>query len=97
MGAGSMLAFDARTPANLGCSKWLDRHDSNLERWRVPRAETFPARARFKFDDGRLRGVRLAATIPLGIPGGRGLSAAFVLEADIRAVLRKGALEAVGG
>ena len=54
--------------------------------------------ARLKFGDGRVGGVKRAAEIKVcGIPGRRGAVAAFVLDADIPALLREGALEALGG
>ena len=61
------------------------------------RVSTYPAGARFKFGDGRLGGVRLAADLPLVIAGTKGEFTAFALEADIPALFRKGVLEALRG
>ena len=56
-----------------------------------------PARARSNWGDGSLGRVQFAADVPAGIAGGRGRFAALFLEAGIPALLRKGAVEAVGG
>ena len=52
---------------------------------------------KFRSGDGRLGEVRQAAGIPVGIAGNRGRFTAFALGADISALLRKGAAEALGG
>ena len=57
----------------------------------------YPAMARFKFGGGRIGEVKYAADIKVGFAGCRGVSTAFVLEADIPALLRTGALGALGG
>ena len=62
----------------------------------LPRVSTYPAQARFEFGDGRMGDVRFAANITVGIAGAEGNFTAFVLDADIPASLRKGALEALG-
>ena len=66
-------------------------------RWGVQGAETYPAYARLKFRDGHLGEVRRAADISDGIAGNRGKFTASVLEAYAPAMLREGALEALGG
>ena len=53
----------------------------------LPRVLTFLSRARFKFVGGRIGEVRLAADIT------EGNLAACLLDADIPALLRNGALE----
>ena len=95
--AGSVVVLDPGAAANLGCFKWLGRHNSFSERWGVPRAEASPACATFEFGDGPLEGVRCAADIPVGVAGGRGGFAAFALEAVIPACLCEGSSEAAGG
>ena len=62
-----------------------------------PKAAPYPAMARFKFGDGRLGEVRHAADIEVGIARRRGALAAFVLGTGLPALLRNGALEALGG
>ena len=57
----------------------------------------YPAMARFKFGGGRIGEVKYAADIKVGFAGCRGVSTALVLEADIPALLRTGALGALGG
>ena len=54
---------------------------------------TYPADATFKFGDGRTGEVCHAADIAVGVAGVKGMSAAFVLDSDIPALLSKGALE----
>ena len=51
---------------------------------------------RFKFSNGPLGEVRFAAGIPVGTASCGGKSTAFAPEADIPALLREGALEALG-
>ena len=81
MEADCVVVLDASAPANL---IWrIGRHTSISERRGVPRAETYPACARFKFGDGRLEEVRYAAGIPAGIAGGPEKFAAFALGAEI--------------
>ena len=63
----------------------------------LPRAPTYPAQARFKFGNGRLGGVRFVADITVGVAGATRNFAAFVLDADIPAVLHRGASESLGG
>ena len=91
MTAGSVAALDPCAKGNSACFKWLDHHAPILERGGVPRAEIYPACARFKFGDVSLDEVRCAADIPAGPVGGRGESTAFALAADIPALSRKGA------
>ena len=97
MGADSVVGLRTRAAASLVCFKWLKRQSSIVERRGVPRAETFPARARSEFGGGRLGEVRCAADNPAGIVGCRGEFAACVLEADIPPLAREGALGALGG
>ena len=75
----------------------MERHNKVSARWGAHRAETYPACARFKFGDGRLREIHCAADSLAGIAGSRGEFTAFALEADIIALFRKGALAAQGG
>ena len=56
----------------------------------------YPSAARFKFGDGRIGEVQYAANITVGIAGRKGAFTAFVMDAEIPALLRKGALEALG-
>ena len=63
----------------------------------IPQVSTYPTSARSKFGDRRLGNVRHAADINVGIAGRRGAFAAFALEANLPALLRGGALEALGG
>ena len=62
-----------------------------------PHISTQPAQARFKFGDGRMGDVEIAADITAGIAGPKGAFTDFALDAEIPALLRKGALEALRG
>ena len=84
-------------PANPVCYKWLGRRNNILVLWGGPRAETYPACARFKFGRGRFGEVRCAAGIPVRIAGNRGKIAALAPNAGIPALLPERGLEAVGG
>ena len=55
------------------------------------RVQTYPAQARFQFGGGRMRDVRIAADVTEGIAGATGNLMAFVSDAEIPALLRKGA------
>ena len=93
----SAVVLDTGARANLVRFSWLQRHNRILERRGIPRVTTYPSQARFRFVYGRLGEVRYAADIPVGIAGNTGMFTASVLEADIPALLRKGAMEALGG
>ena len=73
--------------ANLACFKRLDRRSSVLKEFGVLPAQQYPARARFEFGEGRLIEVRYAIDVPAGTDGGRGKFTAFLMGADIPALL----------
>ena len=62
----------------------------------MEKVHLYPSAARFKFGDGRIGEVQYAANISVGIAGRKGTFTAFVMDAEIPALLRKGALEALG-
>ena len=66
-GEDSVVVSDTGATANLARFPWSDNRKLLLEKHGSPRVSTHPARARFKFGGGRLRGVRLAADITVGI------------------------------
>ena len=76
---------------------WLARHNRILDRRGNPRVTTYPSQAGFCLGDGRHGQEHHAADFPAGVAGHRGMFTAFALEADIPALLRKGAMEALGG
>ena len=82
MGADSAVAFDAGATGNLVCRQRLERSNSSVKRWRVPRAGAARARARFEFGDGRIGEVNYAGNrsrnAPAGIVCNRGKSAGIV-------------------
>ena len=92
----SVVALDTGATAKLLCSSWLARHSRILERRWSPRVTTCPSQTRFRFGDGRLGVVRHAADIPLGIVGNEGALTASALDGYSPALLRKGAMEALG-
>ena len=93
----SVVVLLAGTAANLVCFKWLGNHISLPRKTGGPKVNTYLAMARFRFGDSRIGDVRYASDIKVGTPGSSGAVAAFVLEADVAALLRAGALEALGG
>ena len=93
----SVVVLDTGATANLVCFRWLSHHNSLLEQQGLPRVLTYPAQARFKFGDGRTGNVCFAADITVGIAGAKGAFTAFALDADIPALLCKGASEALAG
>ena len=95
MGTGAIL--DAGAPANLVCFQWLRRHNELLASRGSPAVSTYPARATFKFGDGRPGEVCHAADIAAGVAGVKGMFTAFVLDSDTPALLSKGALETLQG
>lgn len=61
-----------------------------------PQLSAYPARTRLEFGGGRHGEARFTADLP-GSAGCRGELAASVTDAGIPAILRKGAVEALGG
>ena len=88
-----MIVLDTGATANVVPFSWPGRRNRILEQHGIPKV----AKARFSFGDGRLREVRHAADVPVGIAGNRGMFTAFALEAEIPALLREGVMEALGG
>ena len=64
---------------------------------RRQRVSTYPSSARFRFGDGCHGEVRHPADSPPGIARHTGKFPAFALDADFPALLRKGAMVALGG
>ena len=83
--------------ANLALFRWHERHNRLLERKGRRKVSTYPSSTRFRFGGGRLGEVRHAADIPEGIAENKGKFTALAPDADIPALLRKGAMEAPGG
>ena len=93
----SLAVFGAGVTANLLCFSWFERHNRILQRGGFPQVSTYRASARSRFGDGRLRVVRHAADIPVGIANNEGAVTAFAPGADIPALSRRGASKAPGG
>ena len=94
--ASSVGLLDAGATANLVRRAWLANHNQVLERLGMEKVHLYPSAARFKFGDGRIGEVQYAANISVGIAGCKGAFTAFVMDAEVPALLRKGALEALG-
>ena len=92
-----MAALDSGATANLVCFRWPEHHNRLLERRGMQRVYVYQSKARFCFGDGRVGAVRRAADILVGVAGNTGKFTAFVLDAGIPALLRRGAMEALGG
>ena len=92
----SVVALGIGATANLVCRKWLENHNPFLDKRGLEKAVPYPSTARFKFGDGKIGEVQHAADIKVDVAGCTGALKAFVLDAEIPALLRKGALEALG-
>ena len=93
----SVVILDTGATANLVCFNWLSHHNDLLARRGLPKVVSYPARAMFKFGDGRVGEVCHAADIAVGVAGFKGAFTAFVLDSDVPALLSKGALESLRG
>ena len=90
--ANSLVIPDAGATASRVCLRRLNHHNSMLGRVGLPRVSTYPAQVRYKFG-----GVQFATYITVGTAGPKGNSTAFVLDADIPAILRKEESGTLGG
>ena len=77
-------------------ASWLNNHNAILKALGRPQAKIAPASASFRCGGGRVGGVREAAIIPTAIAGLTGHFMAFVVDAEIPAILGKEALETMG-
>ena len=92
-----MAVLNAGATANLVRSRRAGHQNEALKRNEIPRVTPFPACARFKFGDGRRGEVRRDGDVLAGIAGSREKFTASAAEADISALLRKGASVGFGG
>ena len=97
MGEGGAVALGTGATANLVRFRRSVNRNLLLEMHGLPRVSTCPACTRFKFGGDRLREGRFAADISLEFAVCKGTFAASVLDADIPALLRKGAFGSLGG
>ena len=88
---GSAAVLAARATASVLCSRRSGRHNRISAQNEFPQLSTYPGCARFKFGDGRRGEVRRDGDILAGIAGSREKFTASATEADISALLRKGA------
>ena len=88
----SVVVLDAGAAASLICFRRLERRNCISQRNDYQKASTHPSSARFRLGDVRLGDVHHATDVPVGIAKSEGTSTAFAPDADIPALLRKGAL-----
>ena len=93
----SVVVLETGAAANMARFRRLGNRKFLLGEKGSSRISTYPARARYKIGDGRPGAVRSATGIALGNAARGGTPATFALEADIPALLREGALGALGG
>ena len=74
----SVVFLETAAAATLVCFRRLANRNSLLAKRGCCRVKTYPANARFKSENGRIGGVRVAADIPVGIAGAKGHFAAWV-------------------
>ena len=92
-----MVVSETGATANLARFRWLEHRNRFLEGEGYQKVSTYRSSARFRFGDVRLGGVRHAVDIPVRIAGSTGEVTAFALGANIPALLREGAFEALEG
>ena len=93
----STVIIGTRALANLVGAHWLNNRNAILKALGRPLAKIAPAFASFRYGDGRVGDVHRAAIIPIAIVGYAGHFMAYVVEADIPALLGEEALETLGG
>ena len=76
---------------------WPNSRSAILQALGRPLAKITPGFASFRYGDGRVGDVHRAAVIPIAIVGHAGHFMAYVVDADVPALLRKNALETPGG
>ena len=92
----SVVIIDTGASANLVGAKWLEKHNLILRSIGRPQASVREAFASFRYGDGRVGDVHKAALIPIAIAGCTGQFMAYVVDAEIPALLGKEALETLG-
>ena len=90
----SKAVFGTLATASLVCRRLPQRRNSLLLKYSVPAAGLYPTAASSTVGNGRQGQVHCAADIPVAVAGRRGT---FPSDADIPALLRKGALATVAG
>ena len=92
-----MTVLETGAAENSACLKWLHRHTATPERLGTPLTRSNPACAKFKFGNGDVVEVRIAADIPDGIAGIQAALTTFPAGAEIPTTLRLGDLEPFRG
>ena len=91
------VVLETGATGTLVSGKWPDNHNVALDRNEYPELGPYSAQAQFPFRGSRGGPVVLAGDIAIGITGSSGRSTTSVAEADVPAVLRERATEALGG
>ena len=86
-GRPSKVILDTGASANLAGADWLNNHNAILKALGRPQAKIAPAFASFRYGDGCVGDVHRAAIIPIAIVGYAGHFMAYVVDADIPALL----------
>ena len=93
VGGSSKVILDTGASANLVGVSWLNNRNAILKALGRHQAKITPAFASFRYGGGRVGDVRRAAIIPIAIVGHAGHFMAYVVDADIPALLGKEASE----
>ena len=89
----SVVIIDTGASANLVGADWLEKRNLILQSIGRPQAGVREASASFRYGDGRTGDVHKAAITPISIAGCTGQVMAYVVGAEIPALLGKEALE----
>ena len=89
--------MDTGVTANVVCFAWIRIRIGLLEKSGNDAAAPHPASALCKFGDGEIEIVRRAAVFPIVLAREIGVSATFLAEQNIPALLSEGALESLRG
>ena len=97
MKEGSFAGLDMGAMASVASVERPDHHKTALGRPGISPAAPHGARARYRFGNGRVAGIRLAPEAPVGVAGRRGKFTTLFADAEIPVCLRQRALESSGG
>ena len=76
---------------------WLNNHNAKLKALGRPLAKITPAFANFRYGNGHVGEVHRSAIIPIAIAGRTGHLMAYVVDADIPALMGKMPSAHLGG
>ena len=87
-GGNSAVNSDAGAAANSASSQWLEDRNFLRKNRGLPVVEAYPAKAKFKFGDGRIDENRFVADFPKGTPGRRCKFASISVDVEIPVLQR---------